>query len=390
MKKQKRAFTICILLFFICIPLYAQNVFVSMYDVHAKTILIIANLFLIVLFAALLIVIVLIKKAYRKINNKNIKLKLAQEKAEFLSLHDSLTDLYNRRAIEPMIIHEMNHKKRFNTPVSLLIADIDHFKKVNDIYGHDVGDIVLKRLAQLFIDYSRVTDIPSRWGGEEFLIVLTNTTEQGAILLAQKMRKACEKLMFEECKKITISIGVAQNNRDETFEQWFKKADRALYIAKNTGRNKVVAASGLDPESLIEKSEHELLLLQLIWRDDYCVGVATVDAQHRDLFTASNMIIDAIVKNESEKHITDLLHVLFTQTKTHFKEEEKYLKKEKCSRLEQHKEEHNRLLDTFKDHILDFSQNRISPYNFIAFICNDLVIGHILGEDKKSFDGLKN
>ena len=129
-----------------------------------------------------------------------------------------------------MIAFEMN-RKRFGTSVSILILDIDHFKQVNDTYGHDVGDIVLKRIAQTLHDYRRSTDLPAG-GAEKNFHSSCRYRRKPAILIAEKMRIACGKIIFDECKSITVSIGVAEVQHDETFDSWFRRADRALYTAK--------------------------------------------------------------------------------------------------------------------------------------------------------------
>ncbi len=162
----------------------------------------------------------------------------ARHIAENLARTDHLTSLMNRRAILPVITNEMNRNNRFGTPVSMILIDIDNFKEVNDLIGHDVGDIVLTRLASTFSDICRNTDSIARWGGEEFLVIAANTIAESAIKLAEKIRKSVIALKFDKLQKITVSAGVAEYHNEETFEQWFKRADLALYDAKSGGRNK--------------------------------------------------------------------------------------------------------------------------------------------------------
>lgn len=359
------------------------------YITHIKAILFIVNIILAFFFIFLLIGIILIVRAYRKLRIINTELASEREKAEVLSLHDTLTGLFNRRAIQPMIVYEMNRKKRFGSPVSLLILDIDHFKKVNDTYGHDVGDIVLKKIAQTLHDYRRSTDLPSRWGGEEFLILLADTDESQAILIADKMRTACSSLVFDECESITVSIGVAEVQHDENFDSWFRRADAALYTAKNSGRNKIIASSGMDTETAQKQTGHELLLLHLSWKDDYRLGIDTYDQQHKNLFTISNKLISAVVNNESKEIILAVLDQLQTDTASHFKDEQNYLEKRNCAFIERHIKEHNYLLDQLRKKAAAFEAKNISAYDFISFICNDLITKHILGEDKLSFENIR-
>ncbi|MBN2812170.1 MAG: diguanylate cyclase [Spirochaetales bacterium] len=359
------------------------------YIIHAKLILVVVNIVLIAFFLILLTAILIIIRSYRKLRTVNAELSIEREKAQALALHDPLTNLLNRRAIEPMMQFEMNRKKRANAPVSLLIIDIDHFKRVNDTYGHDVGDIVLKRLAETLTEYRRSTDLVARWGGEEFAVLLSDTEESQAIVLAEKIRKACENLKFEECDGITVSIGVAELIAEETFDSWFKRADAALYTAKKTGRNKTIAASGMDPETAGQETGHELLLLHLVWKDEYSVGVDIYDRQHRELFALSNKLIDAIVNSEGEDTIQAILKELHAHTEEHFIDEQNYLEKRNCSLIGHHKQEHIRLLSRLTGLTQDYAEGKISTYDFILFICNDLISKHILGEDASSFADIR-
>ena len=142
---------------------------------------------------------------------------------------------------------------RNGQPLSLAILDIDHFKEVNDQFGHDVGDQILKQLAELFKNSCRSTDLASRYGGEEFIAVLPNTNQNASLIWAERMRERAEEaLRTPDERKVTISIGVAtllvnadlSNNTPVQIasDQLFKKADNALYEAKDAGRNRVVTS----------------------------------------------------------------------------------------------------------------------------------------------------
>ena len=127
-----------------------------------------------------------------------------------------------------------------NPPLSIIFLDIDHFKIVNDTLGHDVGDIVLKELADLITDATRKSDFASRWGGEEFMISLQATDVSSAYKIAEKLRLKVENNNFTDAGKITISLGVTQFKNNESVESFTKRVDEALYEAKNNGRNRVV------------------------------------------------------------------------------------------------------------------------------------------------------
>lgn len=355
---------------------------------YAELVMHIANLALVGFSVILLVAVISIIRAYRRLRGVNRQLQIARKEAETLSLRDTLTGLGNRRAFQPMVDHELQRKSRFGSTASLIIADIDHFKKVNDTYGHDTGDVVLIRVAASLQETIRSTDTLARWGGEEFIILLPDTDERRALALAEKLRTSVMELRFEECPPITISLGVAENAADEAFDEWFKKADQALYQAKQSGRNKTVGISGSLPDAGAEGGRHELLLLQINWREEYRLGVPVYDAQHRDLFALANSLINSIVNNEGKETIVAVLRRLLQSTTGHFEDEERYLQRKRCSLMETHRKEHESLLRNLTQNIESYEQGKLSAYGFISFICNELIVKHILGVDKESFEDI--
>lgn len=161
-------------------------------------------------------------------------------KLEKLSVTDKLTGLYNRVKLERELKRVMSEFQRYQTPCSVILLDIDHFKAVNDTYGHLEGDNVLIKVAQILQKHSRKTDIAGRWGGEEFLIVTPNTTLKQAAVLAEKLRYKIEETSFGAVGHKTVSIGVSTFAANLTTNEIIDKADQALYKAKNSGRNRVV------------------------------------------------------------------------------------------------------------------------------------------------------
>ncbi len=155
---------------------------------------------------------------------------------------DALTGLANRAQFD-LVLHEQIHLAvQLDTPIAILFLDIDFFKKVNDLYGHDAGDRVLKDLARIFKEHVRQIDLVARWGGEEFCIILPSTGIEHAVILAEKIRTAVENYDFEKVGRLTISAGVALYNGRETPSGLVKRADKALYEAKSSGRNCVKTA----------------------------------------------------------------------------------------------------------------------------------------------------
>jgi len=168
------------------------------------------------------------------------------EDIKLMATTDGLTGLYNHRHFQEKLAEEFKRLSRYPRPLSLLLMDIDFFKKVNDTYGHPAGDTVLKSVAAILKKTVRETDIPARYGGEEFAALLTDTDKEGAGLVAERARKAIMESLFHvdaRGLKITVSIGVASYPADaRTKEALIEVADRALYRAKEEGRNRVVLA----------------------------------------------------------------------------------------------------------------------------------------------------
>ncbi len=162
------------------------------------------------------------------------------------ALTDPLTGLYNRTALTNAFQREWKLSQRQHTPLSILAIDIDHFKRINDTYGHAAGDAALVKMAQCLQQTVRGSDMIFRYGGEEFVILLSNTSPGGAELLAHRLRQRVADMDCSDIApdlRITTSIGVATlNHPEETPQQMLKRADAALYQAKRQGRNRVVVA----------------------------------------------------------------------------------------------------------------------------------------------------
>jgi len=154
--------------------------------------------------------------------------------------YDALTKIYNRRRFLELLAHGMDTAKRLQIDLSIIFFDIDHFKKINDTYGHNTGDDVLRGLSSLIAGTIRRNDIFARWGGEEFLILLESTNLENAATLAEKLRRKIMEHEFPEVKKVTCSFGVSSYSPDESGETFINRADTALYRAKESGRNRVV------------------------------------------------------------------------------------------------------------------------------------------------------
>ena len=172
-----------------------------------------------------------------------LQIEEANEKLKKLSRTDGLTQLNNRAYWEESLINEYHRAKRTKEDVSLIMFDIDHFKNVNDTYGHQAGDEVIRQTAGVVLETIRCTDIAGRYGGEEFGIILVDTNAKDSLVIAERIRQKMEALVvkFEDLEiKFTVSIGIAEFS--ETFPEhiaWLGASDKALYYCKENGRNQV-------------------------------------------------------------------------------------------------------------------------------------------------------
>jgi diguanylate cyclase (GGDEF)-like protein len=171
------------------------------------------------------------------------------DKLEELSTLDPLTGLKNRRYFANIFSNECARNHRRRETMTLLFLDIDHFKRINDAHGHHFGDLALHAIGASFQKQCRPYDTVVRWGGEEFVILLRATDENGAYLCAERIRRAVQNDLGHVLPfSMTISIGLAQYLDNDTLEKLVHRADRALYQAKQTGRNRVVVWSSLPSE----------------------------------------------------------------------------------------------------------------------------------------------
>lgn len=182
-----------------------------------------------------------VKRLQDELVNKNAQ--LAQ-----LSSVDALTGLRTRRFVDDILNVEFLRARRYRTPLALVMADLDHFKAINDDCGHPAGDSVLRELGALFLGMVRRTDVAGRYGGEEFVLIHPQSTAAGAAAMAERIREAVAKARFDTpggARRVTLSLGVAEYDRRLTSpKDLVAAADRALYTAKRAGRNRVVVFDG--------------------------------------------------------------------------------------------------------------------------------------------------
>ncbi|PYE35580.1 diguanylate cyclase (GGDEF)-like protein [Idiomarina fontislapidosi] len=179
-----------------------------------------------------------------KIEQLNQELTEANERLEHLVHTDALTQIWNRYHMEQTLEEEVKRCERHGRDLSVILLDVDHFKRVNDDYGHDVGDNVLKLISEAIEKWLRSSDVFGRWGGEEFLIIAPETNLERAGQLAERLRKRLSNLQFDKVGQVTASFGVAELLAAESRNSLVKRADNALYKVKESGRNSVEVSPG--------------------------------------------------------------------------------------------------------------------------------------------------
>lgn len=173
-------------------------------------------------------------------------LDITRRKQDEMAIHilattDSLTGIANRREFTAILTSEVARAKRYNTPLSLVMYDIDYFKRVNDSFGHDIGDYVLQTLTHLVKQNIRSADVVARWGGEEFMLLMPQANLQGASTAANKLRQEIADYQFDKVNHLTVSFGATAYDPADDLNSLLKRADDALYQAKQNGRNRVEA-----------------------------------------------------------------------------------------------------------------------------------------------------
>lgn len=310
---------------------------------------------------------------------------------ERLAATDRLTGLWNRRHFEAIAATELERARRYGHDVSLMMLDIDHFKHINDTYGHPLGDDVLVSFAQVCRKSTRDSDSLTRWGGEEFLILMPNTGLPAAADAAGKLGKTVETHTFPRDLHLTVSIGVARWCVGiESLEEWIARADEALYRAKHAGRNRVVVAPA--PGAAIP-AEGRRQLLQLHWNPRYECGNAEIDGQHRALFRGANELLGMVpdfmtlAGNAPRGNMLKAIDALLQEAAAHFEFEEALLSSWNWPGREAHRAEHLHLLSgahQLRQHVEQDTPAEAAA-KLVNFIAIELIANHLLRSDREYF-----
>jgi diguanylate cyclase (GGDEF)-like protein/hemerythrin-like metal-binding protein/PAS domain S-box-containing protein len=303
--------------------------------------------------------------------------KLAEKMINFMAYHDKLTGLPNRALLFDRLSQSMSQAKRDNKYVALLFADLDGFKMINDKYGHEAGDNVLKMAAQRFLACVREVDTVARFGGDEFAIILGNLDDpQQAKGVAEKIVQAFAHSMIladgSECS-VGASVGISiYPEHGGAMDNLMTAADQAMYESKRLGKNTYTFYKGKAP--LNSGSQW------FKFEDSHRVGVVELDEQHRDLVYLVNRLSDALRRDDSSKSIMEMLDELLVATSHHFDTESRYMTNYQYPEQRRHEVEHAQLVNEAQHFKEQFGQGREL---LVLQSIKDWLLGHITYSDKK-------
>ena len=319
-----------------------------------------------------------------QLNAKVDELQERNTELERLRATDPLTGTWNRWQFDRAVALELDRSVRYKQPLSLLLIDIDLFKKVNDTLGHKAGDAVLKELASIITAGVRIIDGVYRWGGEEFAVLVTSTSYHKAGILAEKLRKQIAQTDFAGAGPVTVSIGVAEHRCGESASEWFERVDAALYRAKIEGRNRVHV--DLRGDSDLWEGIGSAPIIRLVWREAYACGQPQIDDEHRRLFELANEAFDAsFFPNGEPWQLAPALDRLLAHIAQHFEHEEKILAASGYARLETHRRAHAALIGRARELKASVDRGQASTGDLVEFLASKVVAQHLLMADADFF-----
>jgi len=334
-----------------------------------------------------------LKKTNAELQNRLSEIDQLQEKLREQASRDALTGLYNRRYLDNTLERELARCKREGLPLALIMIDIDHFKRINDTYGHQAGDEMLRRLGETLNSMARTEDIACRYGGEEFLLLMPKMSLATAQERAEKLRAAfaAMKVPFGDFRlQTTLSIGIAiYPGHGKSVDALVQCADLAMYRAKHGGRNRVeVAAMNDDPQSSPEGGDRAFV--RLVWKNQFNSGNPLIDSQHQALFADANELLGAILSGQPDDRVNSIIDALLENVKQHFHDEETIFGATAFNGSEEHAALHRDLLAKAETLVGRFHAGTIGLGELFEFLAHDLIAQHILNADRQYFPFLES
>lgn len=306
-----------------------------------------------------------------------------QERLSALANHDELTGVHSRRAFMAMARQLYSVVERQQKPLAVVMLDLDHFKQINDTYGHAAGDAILKRFADNCRACLRHSDLLGRIGGEEFCVVLPDTGMEGAVEVAERIRAGFasgESHWRGDRLRATVSIGVAWRGVDAaTLEGLLARADEALYQAKKQGRNRVVRVGDAAAEPSVK----------LDWDGSYRSGHALIDSEHEYLFDRANTLLRKLQANANSPLIAADLRELLHGLSAHFRNEERILAELGWAGLDPHVAQHQALEARGEILLAEVDAGERNCAELLDFIVLEVVARHLSRHDAEYFATLR-
>ena len=314
--------------------------------------------------------------------------KLLERELVRQATEDVLTGICNRRRFYDLAEREILRGGRYDDPMVLLMLDIDHFKKINDNFGHGNGDAALKQMASVCKAELRSIDIFGRIGGEEFSVMLVKTDAITGRQVAERLRRSVEQCILTTDKglvKVTVSIGgVSFSGNQHSLDYRLKQADNALYEAKSAGRNRTVMVNDL---AVTQKKDENLKtgFVRLEWNKSYESGNKQIDEQHRNLFERSNMLIKALIAQQGRALCMQYIEELISEISEHFSTEEQLIKRAGYPGTEEHRKIHLKLKKEALEIARRHKTGQLEISEVFHFLAIKVVSEHLLDEDQKFF-----
>ncbi|HEX5802964.1 MAG TPA: diguanylate cyclase [Azospira sp.] len=301
------------------------------------------------------------------------------ELATDLATHDELTGILNRRALGDKVRYHMKLAERGAAPFSVLAMDLDHFKQINDSYGHHAGDSVLRAFVHTAQSCLRTADLLGRVGGEEFVALLPATSGAGARVLAERLRQTLAEsaVRYRDASlKITVSIGVAEfDRRSHDFESLLEVADKALYEAKHRGRNRVELAPCPAGAPFV----------QLVWDSSYSSGNLLIDAEHERLFEMVNRLVRKAQEHSDVRALQQELDAMLYWLSEHFRHEEAIFVPSGWAGAAQHIVQHQLLEARGRELLAGIADGRHAYGELLDFLILEVIGSHLAKEDATYF-----
>lgn len=304
-----------------------------------------------------------------------------QMKLESLHETDTLTGLPNRASLERMVEEVLLKDSDEEKIHTLIMVDLDLLKSVNDTYGHQAGDDVLREFSVILKDSMRKADVVFRWGGDEFLIFARNTDSKTAIQIAERLRKSIAETQFTLTGKLTASFGVAQYRNGESFEKWFRRTDFCLSKAKKDGRNRI--------EDWDNFLRFVWRLGKIPWVKILESGNVNLNNEHRYLLSCINALFGSLNLPSSNQTQLDMITEFVFVFRKHMFNEEKLFQETEFPLIGHHINEHQRLHHELSELKTQFQNGSTDYFSIVDYVVREVFVYHMTMEDTKFFPYLK-